>query len=157
MRGWCLLGANRHAEAERAFANALRLGGKGRVASAYGQALSALRGGKTNHALEIANANRLTARQRRVIDIELLTQRARAAFDNKDYAAAVHALNKRRKFTAESRDLTFMRAWAHYHVGDRAAARQIFSLLDAQLSSRETRRGLAAVRLKTSQIINPER
>ncbi len=147
MRGWCLMGAKRPAEAERAFAAALKRGGKGKVPSAYGQALAALRSGKTNEALQIANANQLTASQRRTIDIELLTQRARAAFDNRDYGASVYALDERRKLTPEPRDLSFMRAWAHYHSGNRRVAGQIFELLDNQLSTSETRRGLGAVRL----------
>ena len=147
MRGWCLLGAKRPAEAERAFASAVRIGGKGKVASAYGQSLAALRAGKTNVALDAANSNALTRKQRKTIDIELLTQRARAAFDNGDYASSVFALNKRRELATETRDLTFMRAWAHYNSGQKNAAREIFAVLDRQLSTRETRRGLAAVKL----------
>jgi len=155
MRGWCLLGAKRPTEAERAFASAVRLGGKGKVASAYGQSLAALRSGKTNVALETANSNALTKRQRKTIDIELLTQRARAAFDNRDYASSVFALNKRRRLTAETRDLTMMRAWAHYHAGQHGAAGEIFAVLDQQLSTSETKRGLSAARLKHNSLIDP--
>ena len=145
MRGWCLLGAKRPAEAERAFAAAVRMGGKGKTPSAFGQSLAALRSGKTNEALDIASSNRLTAKQRKTVDVELLTQRARAAFNNQDYAASVFALNKRSKLVPETRDLTLMRAWAHHHTGQSAKARQIFAMLDAQLSTRETRRGLGQV------------
>jgi len=157
MRGWCLLGAKRPSESERAFAAAVRLGGKSKNPSAYGQALAALRSGKTNQALTIANANRLTRKQRRVIDIELLTQRARAAFNNRDYAAVVHALDKRGKITPESRDLTMMRAWAHYHGGRLSSARAIFASLDQQLSTRDTRKGLNATKQKFSKLISTER
>lgn len=158
MRGWCLLGVKRPAEAERAFAAAVALSkakgsGKSRVPSAYGQALSALRSGKTNRALAIANANPLTAKQRRVIDIELLTQRARAAFDNKDYGASIYALDQRKRLTGESRDLTFMRAWAHFHSRQHNQALAIFRQLDNQLSSRESRRGIGAVKLEQNRVM----
>ena len=155
MRGWCLLGAKRPSEAERAFETAVRLGGKSKTPSAYGQALAALQSGKTNQALSIANSNRLTRRQRRVIDLELLTQRARAAFANKDYAATLHALNKRAKLKPETRDLTFLRGWSHYHSGRTSSARTVFANLDQQLSTRDSKRGLNAVnRLRTRAVSN---
>ena len=146
MRGWCLLGAKRPAEADRAFSRAVAMGGESRSPSAYGQALAALRDGKTNRALDIANSNKLPAKQRQEIDVEILTQRARAAFNGKDYAAAIHALNRRRELTTESRDLSFMRAWAHHHSGDKNGAQDIFATLDSQLSTPETRQGLGAAR-----------
>lgn len=156
MRGWCLLGAKRPAEAERAFAAAVRMGGTGKVSSAYGQSLAALRTGKTNHALSIANTNVLTAKQRRVVDVELLTQRSRAAFNNRDFAAAIYALNKRRKIVAESRDLTIMRGWAHHHVGQFKSSKQIFAMLDSQLSTRETRRGVNANKRNITKLVQRE-
>ena len=153
MRGWCLLGAKRPSEAERAFATAVARGGKSQTPSAYGQALAALRSGKTNQALSIANANSLTRKQRKVIDIEILTQRARAAFANRDYAASVHALDKRAKLTSESRDLTLMRGWAHFHSRRIGSARAIFASLDNQLSTRETQKGLNATNLRKAKAI----
>lgn len=153
MRGWCLLGVKRPAEAERAFEAAVALGGKSRVPSAYGQALAALRTGKTNRALAIANANSLTVAQRKVIDVELLTQRARAAFNNRDYGAAIYALDQRKQKTGEPRDLTFMRAWAHFHSRQHSRALAIFSQLDSQLSSRESRRGIGAVKLEQNRVM----
>lgn len=156
MRGWCLLGAKRPAEAERAFAAAVRMGGRGKVSSAYGQSLAALRTGKTNHALSIANTNVLTAKQRRVVNVELLTQRSRAAFNNRDFAAAIYALNKRRKIVTESRDLTIMRGWAHHHVGQFKSSKQIFAMLDSQLSTRETRRGVNANKRNITMLVQRE-
>ena len=148
MRGWCLLGSNRPAEADRAFSRAVALGGDSRSPSAYGQALAALRDGKTNRALDIANSNKLPAKQRREIDVEILTQRARSAFNSKDYPAAIHALNRRRELTTESRDLSFMRAWSHHHSGDYSGAQDLFATLDSQMSTPETRSGMGAARLQ---------
>jgi len=144
MRGWCLLNAKRPAEAEQAFASAVRLGGKGLRESAYGQALAALRTGKTNAALDIAENHNLSSKQRRTVDVELLTQRARAAFANQDYAATVYALDQRAKIARETRDLTFMRGWAHFHAGHYQDAKSIFAVLDQQLSTRDTVKGLNA-------------
>ena len=154
MRGWCLLKAKRPAEAEQAFAAAVRLGGASRVPSAYGQALAALRAGRTNDALAIANANPLTVVQRRTVDIELLTQRARAAFANRDYGATIHALDRRAKLTSETRDLTLLRGWSHYHAGRHRSAETIFAALDAQTSTRETRRGLGAARREQTRKVS---
>ncbi|MEM1316659.1 MAG: hypothetical protein AAGF29_00130 [Pseudomonadota bacterium] len=150
MRGWCLMKLDRAAEAERAFGEAVRLaGGKrsGREA-AYGHALATLRNGKTRRALLIADANRLTGKQRRVIDIEVLTQQARAAFDARDYAGSIALLNRRGALTSEPRDLTLMRGWAHYHGGNAANAKAVFARLDAQMSSRASRKGLSASKRK---------
>ncbi len=152
MRGWCLLGAKRPSEADRAFSRAVAMGGELRSPSAYGQALAALRDGKTNRALDIANSNKLPAKQRREIDVEILTQRARAAFNSKDYAASIHALNRRREMTTESRDLSFMRAWAHHHSGDYTGAQDLFATLDSQLSTPETRSGMGASRLELNPV-----
>lgn len=146
MRGWCLLGADRPSEAERAFAAAVRMGGKKSGVSAYGESLAALRLGKTNAALSIANNAGLTTKQRRTIDIEILSQRARAAFNNQDYGATIYALDQRARLTGEGRDLALMRGWAHFHSGRKGIARQVFATLDGQLSTQETRRGLSAVR-----------
>ena len=142
MRGWCLLGAKRPVEAERAFGSSVQLGGKKRAVAAYGQSLAALRAGKTNAALQIANAYNLTAKQRRVIDVELLTQRARAAFSNRDYSASIYALDERAKLRAETRDLSLMRGWAHFHSGRYGHAKKIFAMLEQQYSTQASLRGL---------------
>ncbi|MEM1038945.1 MAG: hypothetical protein AAGI12_05690 [Pseudomonadota bacterium] len=154
MRGWCLLDTKRPAEAEQAFASAVRLGGKGLRESAYGQALAALRSGKTNMALDIAESYALTGKQRRTVDVELLTQRARAAFANQDYAASVYALDERAKMVRETRDLTFLRGWAHFHAGHYQNAKSIFAVLDQQLSTRDTTRGLNAAKQKLAFVPN---
>ena len=156
-RGWCLMGANRPVEAAQAFAASVRLGGRGKVSSAYGQALATLRSGKTNEALSIANQNPMTPKQRRVIDIELLTQRARAAFANRDYAASVYALDKRAKLIPETCDLTLLRAWAHYHTGRITSARAIFANLDQQLSTRNSKKGLNATKRKQALAVSNDR
>ena len=144
MRGWCLMALDRPAEAERAFARAVSLGGKGKGASAYGASLAALRNRKTLAGRDAARAGPLTAAQRRTVNVEIFTQRARAAFDEGSYEAALHALDRRARLAREPRDLSILRGWALHHAGRKAAAARVFARLDAQLSTRETRRALRA-------------
>ncbi|MEO0496816.1 MAG: hypothetical protein AAF141_05520 [Pseudomonadota bacterium] len=147
MKGWCLMQAKRPAEAAAAFQASRRLkGGKNSQDSAYGVALAALRSGHTEQALVAARHEGLNTEQRRTISVEALTQRARAAFNRRDYAAALYALNLRRQITQEPRDLSMLRGWSHYHLGRKAQARTIFASLNQHLSTRETRRALAQFR-----------
>ena len=144
MRGWCLLALKRSAEASKAFSTSIKLGGKQTRAAAYGKALSVLRMGLTNEALDIANTHSLTARQRKTINLEILTQRARASFNNRDFAATLIALDRRQRHQTETRDLSLMRAWSRFHLGHAQRANTLFASLDHQLSTRETRSGLRA-------------
>lgn len=140
-RGWCLMGANRPTEAEQSFAIARKASGAS--AAAYGETLANLRNGKTNDAhFNAANAN-LDPKKRRELDIEVLTQRARAAFSAKDYQSTLYALDERRKRTPETRDLMVMRGWALYHLGFRKEAHTLMKAVDRQLSTADSRRGVA--------------
>ncbi|MCU0831376.1 MAG: hypothetical protein MUC58_07675 [Rhizobiaceae bacterium] len=146
-RGWCLMGANRPTEAEQAFEAARKRSGSS--VAAYGETLANLRNGKTNEAhFNAANAN-LDPNKRRELDIEVLTQRARAAYGQKDYQSALYALDERRKRTSEPRDLMMLRAWSLYHLGYRNEAHALMKAIDRQLSTADSRRGVAATgRLK---------
>lgn len=147
MKGWCLMQAKRPAEAAIAFeASGRAKGGKNRRDSAYGIALAALRSGHTEQALVAARHEGLSNEQRRTISVEALTQRARAAFNRRDYAASLYALNLRQQIEREPRDLSMLRGWAHYHLGRKQQARTIFASLDQHLSTRDTRRALAQLR-----------
>ncbi|MEO0635274.1 MAG: hypothetical protein AAFY73_01360 [Pseudomonadota bacterium] len=147
MKGWCLLLAERPAEAAIAFeASGRAQAGRNRRDSAYGTALAALRSGHTEQALNAARNEGLTADQRRTISVEALTQRARAAFNRRDYAASLYSLNLRRQMVSEPRDLSMLRGWSHYHLGRKSQARTIFATLDQHLSTRDTRRALSQFR-----------
>ncbi|MEN0087634.1 MAG: hypothetical protein AAF737_04270 [Pseudomonadota bacterium] len=147
MKGWCLMLAKRPSEAALAFERSQALkGGKNRRDSAYGVALAALRSGHTEQALVAARNEGLTTQQRRTISVEALTQRARVAFNRRDYAASLYALNLRQRIAQEPRDLSMLRGWSHYHLGRKSAARSIFASLDQHLSTRDTRRALSQLR-----------
>jgi cellulose synthase operon protein C len=141
-RGWCLMGANRPTEAEQSFERARRMGGGS--ASGYGEALASLRNGKTNDAMDAAMNTNMSPDKRRELDVEMLTQRARAAFSAKDYQSTLYALDERRKRVTETRDLMMMRGWALYHLGYRREANALMKAIDRQLSTADSRRGVAA-------------
>ncbi len=141
-RGWCLMGANRPTEAEQAFARARKMGGSS--AAGYGESLASLRNGKTNDAMNAAMNTNMSAEKRRELDIELLTQRARAAFSAKDYQSTLYALDERKKRTPEPRDIMMMRAWSLYHIGFKREANALMIAIDRQLSTADSRRGVSA-------------
>lgn len=151
MRGWCLLKLNRPTEAQEAFANAVRKGGKGRPAAAYGESLASLQIGETDRALSIANSQAMNKKNRRIVDLEILVQRARSAFSKGDYHEVIYALNQRRKRVTESRDLGLMRGWSYYHMGDLSSAKRTFASLDGHYSTRESRRALSVVQRSFQQ------
>ncbi len=148
MRGWCFLKLDRPREAQEAFAVAVRKGGKGRADAAYGESLAALRTGYTDSALRVANSQPLKKKNRRVIDLEILVQRARSAFSKGDYHSAIFALDERRKMKTEPRDLGFLRGWSLYHLGDLRSARGVFASLDAHFSTKASRRALSSTKRK---------
>ena len=141
-RGWCLMGANRPTEAEQTFERARKMGGSS--AAGYGQSLASLRNGKTNDAMNAAMNTNLSPEKRRELDIEMLTQRARAAFSAKDYQSTLYALDERKKRTNEPRDIMMMRAWSLYHIGFKREANALMKAIDRQLSTADSRRGVAA-------------
>ncbi len=142
--GWCLMEAKRAEEAAVAF-QAVR-GGDARITAeaAYGRALAHLRSGRTDDAARVAAAGGLTPARRDEIGRIVLAQQAIARFDREDWSGTLATLDRRRAHAEEPRDLMTMRAWSLYHLGRRADAFDLFTLLDRQLSTRESRAGLAA-------------
>ena len=141
--GWCLMDAKRNEEAALAFDAARRVAdGKAAAEAAYGQSLAYLRSGRTEDAARIAGA--LSQDRREEIGRIVLAQQAIARFERQDWRATLDTLDRRRAHVAEPRDLMTMRAWALYHLGHRAESHEVFGLLDAQMSTAETRAGLVA-------------
>lgn len=143
-KGWCLLAVSRPQEAALAFAAAMANPATATDA-AYGASLAQIRSGQTGDALQSANSAPLASDRRNEIGVAILAQRAAQAFDAKHYKEALALLDQRRGFAAEDRDLSTLRAWCLYHLGENSAARDLFARLDAQLSTSETRAGLAVV------------
>jgi len=145
LRGWCLMDLDRPREAARAFARAGDA--KGRIGrdAAYGRSLALLRLGDTFEAVEAARRPDFETGRQTEIARAALAQTAARAFQAGDYRATLAALDKRRTLTAEPRDLMLLRGWALLRTGAPDAARAVFTTLDRQLSTRETRAGLAAL------------
>lgn len=127
--GWCHLGLLRAGEARSAFAVALKGTGKVRTDAAYGMALTLLRGQLTDEAENILGMYPMNAAREKEIRSEIYVQRARSAFEKKQYERALDALNLRLKLVAEPNDLTQLRGWSHYHLGNKTTAHEIFARL----------------------------
>ncbi|WP_426237188.1 bacterial transcriptional activator domain-containing protein [Pararhizobium sp. DWP1-1-3] len=142
--GWCYLGLGRLAEARAAFADGLAAGGQVQADAAYGTALTLLRGRLTDDAEAIIRAYPLSAARDREIRVEIYFQRARASFDRKQYQKTLDALNARASLVAEPADLSQLRGWAYYHLGNKQVAKQVFQRLNDHLSDAGVRAGLVA-------------
>ena len=149
--GWCLLGADRPAEAAEAF-RAAGSHASGRMAgdSALGETLSHLRQGDTGAAAENAARAPIAADKRRELGLQLLSQEAVDAYRDGRWADALDLLRRRSSFASEPRDLTMLRGWSSYHLGDYAAARDAFTEADRQLSDSDSRNALATVQTVTT-------
>jgi tetratricopeptide (TPR) repeat protein len=143
VKGWCLLGLNRNAEAKAAFSASLSGNGKTRADAAYGLALTLLRGKLTDDAESVISIYPVGESRARELKLEIDWQKARSAFDHKQYQRTLDALNARLQLTPEPANLTQLRAWAHYNMGDVATAKAIFERLNLQFDDPALRRGLA--------------
>jgi hypothetical protein len=56
------------------------------------------------------------------------------AFDRKQYQKTLDALNARASLVAEPADLSQLRGWAYYHLGNKQVAKQVFQRLNDHLS-----------------------
>jgi len=142
-RGWCHFGLGRLAEARKAFEAALG-DARTRPDAAYGAALALLRGQLTDEAEAIAGLYPLAERQAREVRAEIYRQRARSAFDHKQYRRVLDALNARMALVAEPADLSQLRGWAHHHLGNRREARAVFERLDMHLHDAAAAGSIAA-------------
>ncbi len=142
--GWCLMDLDRGDEAVAAFEQARRSDGRLAAEAGYGQSLAHLRAGRTDAAASIAAGTTLSGVRREEIGRIALAQQAIARFDAHDWRGTLDTLDRRRRHVAEPRDLASMRGWALYHLGMKSEAHEVFAALDAQMSTRESRMGLAA-------------
>ncbi len=144
IKGWCYLGLNRLAEARNSFAGALGAGGTTRQDAAYGTALTFLRAKLTDDAQSILSVYPLSTAHDREIRAEIYWQRARSAFDRKQYQATLEALNARIALVAEPVNLSQLRGWSHFKLGHIAQARAVFERLNMHLDDPAIRRGVFA-------------
>ena len=143
--GWCLMALDRPQEAALAFAAARNGSGTQENDAAYGQALAELRNKRSEAAVAAASSAPLSGQRRSEIGLAALSQSATTAFDEGRYSATLDTLDRRRMFVPEPRGLAIMRAWSLFHTDRSEDAQRLFELLDRQLSTPETRSGLATV------------
>lgn len=144
-KGWCLLGLNHLTEARQAFTAGLAGGGGKADDAAYGLGLTLLRANLTDDAEALLMQHSLTPLRDRELRAELLWQRARAAFDRKQYRVTLEALNIRLQIMPEPVGISQMRAWSHYHLGNLAQSRAIFAQLNQVMADPANSRGIAAI------------
>lgn len=144
-KGWCLLGLNHLAEARQAFSAGLAGGGGKADDAAYGLGLTLLRANLTDDAEALLMQHGLTPLRDRELRAELLWQRARSAFDRKQYRVTLEALNARLQIMPEPVGISQMRAWSHYHLGNLAQSRAIFAQLNQVMADPANTRGIAAI------------
>ncbi|QEE45317.1 hypothetical protein FVA81_12170 [Rhizobium sp. WL3] len=144
-KGWCLLGLNHLAEARQAFTDGLSRGGGKADDAAYGLGLTLLRASLTDDAEALLMQQSLTPLRERELRAELLWQKARTAFDRKQYRQTLEALNARLQLTSEPVGISQMRAWSHYHLGNLAQSRAIFAQLNQVMADPANSRGIAAI------------
>ena len=148
--GWCLLGAQRPAEAAEAF-RAARSRAFGRIAgdSALGETLSHLRDGDTSAAVDSVAGAPIPADKRRNLGLQILSRQALDAYKAGRWDQALDFLRRRSAFVSEPRDLTMLRGWSLYHQGDYEAAHSAFAAADGQISDHDSRTALATVETAT--------
>lgn len=145
IRGWSYLALYRTQEARQSFNAALKGTGRTRTDAAYGSALAALRVNLTDEAEAVITAYPLDAAKDREVRAEIYWQRARSAFDHQDFQGSLDALNARLKLVPEPTNLTTLRAWAHYKLGNRYEARQIMTKLNMQITDPELQHSLGSM------------
>lgn len=106
IKGWCYLELSRLADARNAFEAAL---GNSRTQqdAAYGAALTLLlRGRLTDDAEAMVAMYPMAEKRDREVRAEIYWQRARSAFDHKQYQKVLDALDARASLVAEPADLS---------------------------------------------------
>ena len=146
-RGWCAYNLDRPMEAVSAFRSAMagRLNSTQRRDAAYGIALAYLKMNMPEEAARISAGTDFTQKQRVDIERQILDQRGVLAYNKRQYKQAIQYFDALEQVAGGiRRDLAILRAYAYLNSGNRNRAREEFRRLNSQMSTRESRAGLAA-------------
>ncbi|MBD9527597.1 hypothetical protein [Paracoccus sp. PAR01] len=146
-RAWCVYNLNRTMDAMADFRTALsgRLTAKQQREAQYGLALSYLKLGMAEEASRIAAKTDFTRQQRVDVERQILDQRGVQAYRERRFRDAVRYFDALEQVTGGiRRDLAILRAYAYLNAGQRPKAHAEFLRLNNELSTTETRKGLAA-------------
>ncbi|WP_420023585.1 hypothetical protein ACN9JG_04330 [Cereibacter azotoformans] len=148
-RAWCVYNLERPLEALAAFEPAAsgRLGAQVARDARFGKALAFLALQMTEEAARLAAATDLTDQQRREVEAIILDQRGVRSYRLKEYRRAIAFFDAYEELTGGlRRDLAILRGYAWLNIGKRTEAKRIFTELNSQLATPETRAGLNASR-----------
>lgn len=145
VRGWCELGLKRFGAARSSFESAMAGSGQVRLDAVYGAGLAMLGARLTDEAEALIAAWPLSEARARELKSEIYLQRARSSYDHKQYERTLAALDARASLIAEPRDLTQMRAWAHYNLGQTDRAKAIFGQLNLVLRDTDSLAALGTI------------
>ncbi|WMS43700.1 hypothetical protein RDV64_04675 [Acuticoccus sp. MNP-M23] len=142
-RGYCLLELKRPVEAAQAFQLAqfkARYGTSAAADAAYGATLAAIANNMTQEAALAAASAPMSRPRRTETQISILTQRAIAANEAKQYTAALHFLEQRNKIAPLQKDLMLLQGFAYQNVGDYKNAKRMFDAVNKSGSTSASRR-----------------
>lgn len=145
-QGWCLMKANRAAEAVEAFDHALSSDqAKVRSDAGYGKTLAYMRMGLTNNAAFAAMNRDLDSKKATELQVALLADRAVASFQAGRYFETINLLDRRARLATERVDLMVLRGYVYLNLKRYGEAKRVFQSL-ADIGNRDGLKGLADVR-----------
>ncbi|MDF2096927.1 hypothetical protein [Aquibaculum arenosum] len=144
VRAWCLLEADRSAEAMATFQQVMA---EARDEEAYAQAsygylLTLLQRGQVDEAMQQMHALPMTAEQKQEVFSQAMANMASAAFDNGDYQQSLRLMEAHQRVAPLPRYLAELQGWAYLNSNQFERARTTFKRLDQQMSTRDTQLGL---------------
>lgn len=144
-RAWCLMDADRPAEAVAAFGAALESGVERiRRDAAWGQSLAYLRLEQVDRAAVAAVAAPQDPQRANELQTAILAQRAVGAFEHGRFVEALLALDQYALIAPERIDLMVLRGYAYLNLNRMADARRVFQAV-AGTGNRDGLRGLAEI------------
>ncbi|WP_132310491.1 hypothetical protein [Martelella mediterranea] len=144
-QAWCLMDLERPMEAAKAFEVGLGSGSsKVREEAAYGQSLAYMRMGLNSKAAVSASQAPLNRERQLDVQIQLLTNRALAAYQGGHYNDALMLLSQRDQLAPLEAGLMVIRGYSYYNLKRYFDARQVFEAL-AEMGNRDGMEGLSLV------------
>ncbi|WP_134680603.1 hypothetical protein [Paracoccus ravus] len=146
-RAWCVYNLDRTMDALADFRTALagRLNAQQQREARYGLSLAYLKLGMAEEASRIAAATDFTHQQRVDVERQILDQRGVQAYRERRFRDAIRYFDAMEQIAGGiRRDIAILRAYAYLNADLRTKARAEFMRLNNELSTNETRRGLAA-------------
>jgi cellulose synthase operon protein C len=145
-QGWCLMNANRPAEAVDAFDRGLAsTQAKVRSDAAYGKSLAYIRLGLTSNAAFAATSSDLDTKRATELQVVLLADRAVASFQAGRYSETINLLDRRARLATERVDLMVLRGYVYLKLKRYGDATRVFQSL-AAIGNRDGVKGLADVK-----------